>query len=100
MKKYYKQKTNRSTVDLTWFSPRIMVNNSLFRSIRTFQEKKKWFSYIDQANEFGFNVRRRARSKSSLVDSWDDIHNSTYMFHKKSWKAHTKCRKQWEKNIN
>lgn len=70
-----------------------------FRKVRTYQEKRKWFDYCDQLNEVDLKPRRRKRSANMLTDSWDDFPNSVSLEHERSWKKHTKCRKQWMKNL-
>lgn len=69
------------------------------RPIRSYQAKKMWYKYIYDLEECGLVNHSMRRSANSIPDAYDDYSNDMYHYHKKSWKKHTKCRKQWEKNL-
>lgn len=108
-KRLFKQKSNHNFVNVgfyRFFSSDFVDGysyweidcHSFFRSIKTIQEKRMWIAYEDEFKENGLNIRRRKRSNKSLIDSWDDINFSQN--NSSSWKYRTKCKKQWEKNLN
>jgi len=65
----------------------------------TQSERKQWFSYTDQLSQSNITLRSRRRCFNSIPNAWDDYPISIYNFHERDWKCHSKCRKQWEKNL-
>lgn len=69
-----------------------------FRRLSTTQEKRAYLEYKDNMIENNLNYRVR-RSDKTLPSNWDDIYNQASGHHVKSWKANTRCTKQWQKNL-
>lgn len=61
-----------------------------FRTPKTAQERRKNVGHIDEYGESFVRGRRR-----NLPDAWDDIANSR-MDTERSWKHHSKRKKQWK----
>ncbi len=72
---------------------------SYFRKIRTTQERREWFRTKDAMKQVGL-VNRNRRSYATLPCNYEDIQNVSACHHRLSWKAHTKCKKAWMKNLN
>ena len=65
----------------------------------TLNERRKWYDYVSQFKDYNLEPRNR-RNEKSLPNAWDDeITPSFIKQHKRSWKSHTKCKKQWMKNL-
>lgn len=69
------------------------------RKISTTQERREWFRTKDAMKDIGL-VNRNRRSSVTLPSNYDDIHNASRNHHRLSWKAHTKCKKAWMKNLD
>jgi hypothetical protein len=62
-----------------------------YRRPKTYQERKAAIAHSD---EYGNEIVRGARKKTSLPTGWDDLPISTWKT-ERSWKHNSKRRKQW-----
>jgi len=67
--------------------------------VRTTQEKRWYEPHNLELLELGLKGLRGRRSNNTLVSKWDDKYVSYVGNHHRAWKQHTKCRKQWMKNL-
>lgn len=95
MKKMFKQKREREVSG----DYMVAVGNRYFRKMKTVAEKRAYIKGLDDEKEAGEKLTRAKRSNKSLVDAWDDYVATVVFHHKRSWKAHTRCKKQWMKNM-
>jgi len=89
-------KANRRRNDNGWF---IEIGIHRTFSSGTQSERKQWFNYNDQLNQINIPLHSRRRCFNNIPNAWDDYSISIHSSHERDWKCHTKCRKQWEKNL-
>lgn len=66
---------------------------------KTTNERRQWYNYMDELKDNGLVLHKNRRSEKTLPNAWDDYFVSFLDEHEKSWKSHTKCKKQWMKNL-
>lgn len=71
-----------------------------YRQLQHKQERTKWYDYVDQFQEANLSISSRRRCPSNIPNPWDlERYPLFYSHHDLAWKSHTKCRKQWMKNL-
>ena len=100
--KFYRLSTNSFAYSVWFFdgmSSHTFFRMSQFRRVNTQNERKQWYDYMSQLAENDLVLHHNRRSEKSLPNNYDDIYNGMHNNHKLDWKAHTKCRKQYMKNL-